>query len=820
MTEMSAVALWLRSEARARWRAWLGLALVLGIAAGAVVAAAAGARRTDTAYHRFLTAQNAADITLLDDGELGVEIDLDELSRVPQVASVARGSLLFYSVGNHGAVAAVDDRLGRTINRLKVLEGRMYEPRKAEEIVVGFGVARVIGLKVGSTFPLYDPEELAAAPPEFAEEAAAAAASNITLKVVGIVAGPGEFPPQYVGISGSLHMTPAFFARYGNEPASGDAGAERGTLFIRLKRGASDVPAFRKAAAAVAPGQFDAFRTAQEMGSLTQRSFHFQALGLWLLAAFGAIATTLVLGQALARQAFLGSTEFATLRALGVGRPHLLLIGVVRAGIIALIGAGVAVLTALALSPVAPIGDARIAEPDPGLAFDATAIGVGAASLIVMALITSAFPAWRAARAPGQAGTAEPDTRGRPSSVAVAAERTGMSAPVVAGARMALEAGRGRHAVPVRSTLAGVVVGIGVLAAALTFGSSLDHLLDTPELYGVRWDTYVTNYGFGPDLRPVTERLRNLPGVSELAIGSQESVEIGGESVPFVAATAIKGNPVPPILDGRFPADDDEIALGTRTLRRLRARIGDRVAVRPPFQGAKDVTYTVVGRTVIPPSGFSPAIPGEGALLTLDGMARGGRLAGFDNPDLDDDVTDVFVRFSPGANEREVIAAIAAFMGAAEDPSAIVDQRPDKPADIISFGRVQNLPLLLGLILGFVAAGTLTHTVASSVRRRRTDLAILKTLGFVKGQVRRTVAWQATILVGAALAVGLPAGVAFGRWLWTVFADQLGMVPEASVRATDILLVVPAALLLANAIAAIPGRAAARVRPALVLRTE
>ena len=55
-------AVWIRAmnELRARWRAWLAIALMLGIAAGVVMAAAAGARRTDSAVPRFLNYAQAA----------------------------------------------------------------------------------------------------------------------------------------------------------------------------------------------------------------------------------------------------------------------------------------------------------------------------------------------------------------------------------------------------------------------------------------------------------------------------------------------------------------------------------------------------------------------------------------------------------------------------------------------------------------------------------------------------------------------------------------------------------------------------------------
>ena len=51
----------LRAELRARWRAWVALALILGLGSGAAIAAVAGGHRTDTAYPRFEEAEGAFD---------------------------------------------------------------------------------------------------------------------------------------------------------------------------------------------------------------------------------------------------------------------------------------------------------------------------------------------------------------------------------------------------------------------------------------------------------------------------------------------------------------------------------------------------------------------------------------------------------------------------------------------------------------------------------------------------------------------------------------------------------------------------------------
>ena len=126
---------------------------------------------------------------------------------------------------------------------------------------------------------------------------------------------------------------------------------------------------------------------------------------------------------------------------------------------------------------------------------------------------------------------------------------------------------------------------------------------------------------------------------------------------------------------------------------------------------------------------------------------------------------------------------------------------------------VSGLPLILAFVLMLLACGIIAHTLLTSVRRRRRDLAILKTVGFVTRQVRATVAWQATALACAGLIVGVPLGLLAGRWAWILFASQEAIVP-APVISPLTLLAIPAVLLLANAIAAIPARSAARTQPA------
>jgi ABC-type lipoprotein release transport system permease subunit len=122
--------------------------------------------------------------------------------------------------------------------------------------------------------------------------------------------------------------------------------------------------------------------------------------------------------------------------------------------------------------------------------------------------------------------------------------------------------------------------------------------------------------------------------------------------------------------------------------------------------------------------------------------------------------------------------------------------------------------------LALLAVATLSHVLLTSVRRRRRDLAMLKTLGLLRPQVLSMVLWQACALTAAALLAGLPLGIVAGRWSWAIFAGSLGVATDPTVPAPALLAIIPAALTLASLIAAGPGWRAAQTRPAAILRNE
>jgi hypothetical protein len=358
----------------------------------------------------------------------------------------------------------------------------------------------------------------------------------------------------------------------------------------------------------------------------------------------------------------------------------------------------------------------------------------------------------------------------------------------------------------------GAALALGALVAALTFGTSLAHLVNTPRLYGAAWDVRLTNYGGngGPadDLALLVNEASRQPGVGGVAAASLPgSTEVGGRDTGLIV---VDGPLQPPLLAGRRPAGADEVALGAKTMEWLGAHFGSTVDLRG-FAGHL-VRYRVVGKVVIPADADSRL--GEGVMLSRAGLGRVVEGAPFVKAQADS----LFVRFAPGAKPESVVGGLERL--ATSGPGLLDDLQPAKPNDVVNFGGIQALPFVLAGILGVLGVATMTHLLASAVHRRRRDLAILKTLGFSRGQITAVVLWQSGLLAAVALLIGVPLGVGVGRWLWTFFATQLGVVVEPRIPIPAVLLVIPSAIVLAGVVAAVPARVASLVKPALVLRTE
>jgi len=809
---MGAVWMRVRAELSHRLRASIGLVLVIGLAGGLVIAAAAGARRTSSTYEKFRAAQNTAQTAIINSPEAFgfASVDFDKAEKLPQVVDSARFSVfigfmktsrgkLLTPIGDRNPVvlfASTDGKFDRKLNRMFLLEGRLSNPGAPDEVVASYIASQKYDLRIG--------DSLDAQFPSFADFSSGPNSTTISgpkvhFTIVGIEAISEELPPG-LGYP-PLHLTPAFLERYKGETPTFDA--------INLKlRHDSDIAAVAdelqgaivhkpRGTSSNRIQLFDEVSNARAIG----RTAHIQAIALWLLAALAGLASMLILAQALVRESFNETRDYPALRALGMTSRDLFTSAFVRMLVIGLSSAVLAVVVGVAVSPAMPIGVPRLVDPHPGFSFDVVVLALGAFALVALVGGFGAFASARAAR--GVMGSEALNEPQNPSRIAASMARQSFPPTAVAGVRMALERGHGRTAVPVRSTLFGTIVAIAALVTAFGFGASIDHLLATPRLVGWNWSGTVGDDFDAENAARVVPILQADREIAEFSAGGAGNIQIGKTSIPVLAQDPVKGSIGPLLFEGggRAPRAADEIALGARTLRLIGKDVGDTVNVGV---GGIHHDLRIVGRAVIAPL-VNDTATGVGGWMTFQGLRRFG-------PGLSEDIY-VF-RFADGVDPKAGVAHLREAI-----PDLAVDLNGGE-GETGNLRRVSNLPVVLAGLLALIAAATMTHTITSVVRRRGRDFAILKTLGFARSQVRATVVWQATTLIVITLIVGIPLGIAAGRSLWTVFANQLGVVPAAVVPPSQVLLAIPAALILGNVIAILAGRAAARTRPALVLRSE
>jgi hypothetical protein len=804
---------------RARWRGWALLALLVAVGGGAVLAAAAGAWRTSSAYPRFLQASKASDVLVSPTGT-GLGGYYRALARLPGVAAVAPAVGLNIQPagrGQGGSVAEVpaDGQLWHRVDVPKVLAGRLPRADRTSEIAIDQNGAALLHLHVGSTLPMVALPNL---PP--GAKPSAARTPRLTERVVGIVVTRSSVDPVTdIDKVPVILATPALWHRLGAAYMGFDGAS------VRLRPGTT-AAGFGRQAQALArrfPGTGGQIFVADEgaQAATVQRAIRPEAIALALFAAVLAVTTLLIVGQAAVRQLGAAAAGHPTLAALGMTRAQLTAAGLVEVGTAAAAGAVAAVAVAVAASPLMPIGLARLAEPDPGISVAGTVLATGAVAIVVVLLAWTAWPAWRLASARAAGPGNAPSRPGGHSRLAESLASAGAPVTVTTGARFALDPGAGRAAVPVRSVLAGATLSVLAVTAAFTFGASLLQLVHTPARYGQAWDAAI-DLQFGA-LTPAQARhlLGHEREVTGWSFGDHGIIGIGGILVPAIGVAAGRGPLLSPtLLQGHPPRTARQIVLGTSTLRRLGLQVGNPVTVTV---GRRRLRDRIVGRAVFPNFGqglFTPTDLGEGAETTAAVMqpADGAGPEAGGAPAFQF----ILLRFAAAqagaGGAARLQRSLAGFCQTVQQSTCVVaDQRPN---GVTNFARIDGIPEVLALLLAVLGVAVLGQLMVVSGWRRRRDLATLKTLGLVRRQVQATVAWQATILTGLALLAGLPLGIAVGRWAWALFSSGLGIPPGALIPVPFILLMIPAAMLAANAVAYWPARAAARLSPARVLRAE
>jgi hypothetical protein len=797
------------------WRGWAALVLLTGIAGGAVLAAAAGARRTDSAFPRFLRSTSAADVLVgpAESGIGGYDLAVGRLPGVAQIAPVVGLAALPVTAGGlvdqaAEVAAPLDGRLGFRLQRPRMLAGRQPRPDRPGEVMVDQIAAASLGLRVGSVLRL-----------AVYRNSGSHRAGHVTEHVVGIeVLTDSILPVNVLARTAYIQASAALYRQLGPDYQAFDGD------YVTLSPGTT-VAAFTAEATRLArqPQYLTAtggqlFVSAESVQDATvQRSIRPQALALAAFAAVLAVTALLTLGQAVSRRLLLSSGSNTVLAALGLTRWQLLAASLLEALVVAVAGAAAACAVAIAASPLMPIGPARLAEVHPGVSLDAVVLAPGFGVIVLMTVALAARTAWR--QSSGLAWSAAAAAPARSSQAARWLAGSGAPVTAVTGIRLALDPGRGRTAVPARTALIGTALSVAAVMASVTFGAALVHLERTPRLYGQTWDAAVDLQFSAIEPTTFGRLTKNVPGLAGWTFGYHGTVSLGRPAavIPAIGLAPGRGRLLTPtILAGHAPAAG-QIVLGTSTMRTAGVALGQYLNVSASGQPQR---VQVAGRAVFPYFGqgsFTPTDLGQGALVPASLLAaQASSAAGEPGYNF------VLVSFRPGSDVTAGAAALrhalAPYCRAHQQTTCVLTSQ--RPNGVASYARIGATPLILAGLLALLGLGVLAQFSFESARARRREFAVLRTLGLQRRQLTAVTVWQITTLAALALLAGLPAGAAAGRWAWAEFAHVLGIAPGTGVPVATGLLLVPAVLLAANLVAWWPGRGNSRLRPAELLRAE
>ncbi len=471
---MTAAWLWARADLRARWRSWVVLGLLAGATLGLAAAGVVGARRTSDVIPRYAAASGTIDAAVLpNDPAFNAEVRA-RVAALPEVRGAFPFMVPFFLEVKQpkGLESALLPESRGTLDlQVGVLvDGRTPEPERADEVVVNQNVQRKYGIGIGSTMVVGQfgtAQDVAEIPPDLVP-ADPDPRFRARLRVVGISKATSE--------ETDWAPSTAFYERY-RDKLGGVT-----NMFVQLQHGEADFARFQRGVERVTGQPTNVERGSVLLGiDKAETITQLEEQGLLLFALAVLVVGGALVGQALVRAVTAGGAELPTWRAIGADRKVVVGGLVFPAALTAVVGVVTALVVAVALSPRFPIGVARRYELDVGLHADWFVLGLAVVALAVVVFLT----AWAAAewqRTRGSEVAASP-----PSSVGWSS-RVGFPPALLIGTRLALEPGRGKRAVPVRSALFGAVVGVLGVVACFTFRAGIEDTVASPRRSGIVWD--------------------------------------------------------------------------------------------------------------------------------------------------------------------------------------------------------------------------------------------------------------------------------------------------------------------------------------------
>jgi putative ABC transport system permease protein len=652
-----------------------------------------------------------------------------------------------------------------------VTDGRWLSSGGRDEIVIDRGAARRLGLEAGQRIELLTPF----GPRPFT--------------IVGLAVASGRAPAP-INDPAFAYVLPETLQALEPEAVFGASEQYPLRAGVRLRDPDAVGPFLRSAQPALIAF---ASRSWADVRQNLSEANQFDLIFLNVFSIFALISAGFIIANAVGGQVLSQTRDTGILKAIGFTPAQVTLSLLAQNLALSLAGGALGAGVGLLVAPFFLERTADVLGVPASAAFNAVLLTITLAVVCLVVLVFTLLPAWRAGRVPAvkALNAGNDDIRVRPSRLSQVAARLGAPRVFVVGLKD-LSRRPLRTAMTIGAIALAVVTATFSLAIESTFEATKD---DFTVIGGPPADIGVDRDAFPDaearrilDSRPEVESylvVYNYDGIAQ-----REGFDVKGfEGDLNEPRWAMRG--------GRMPTSQGEAAVSTRMASRFGLEVGDVFEFQlAGARNAPPTSVTIVGELVY--------IEGAALFVTRETLP-----AHFPPSDYN-----IVVR--PGTDQDKFSEALIADSGGYLDPEIL-----DETIGEIQ-GQFRSVLLGLNAVLFAIAGLNLLSSMLLSIRERRRDFAVLKTIGFTPGQVASSVFAGSALLAAAAVVVGIPLGLVASKVMFDLLSNAAGIGSGVGRLPGPLWLLplVPAAIAIAALGTVFPARRAAGVQVAEALRYE
>ncbi len=374
------------------------------------------------------------------------------------------------------------------------------------------------------------------------------------------------------------------------------------------------------------------------------------------------------------------------------------------------------------------------------------------------------------------------------------------------------------------STGLAVAISTAFIAITLIVMTTLAASLSAGVYSRYRGGTIVVERGKGgteESMSRATEALKALPGVS----GIKEMGQWPGDAQSdysrgklYVSVLPSDLFEQPRLTRGKLPESETEIVIPESTASTLKLSVGDTLGIRPGYSSREYRSVSIVGLTPSRTSGADlPAsyLTDKGFAAVYGTSSTGAMLVATSSTDADQNANPPVA-----TQETWVASANSALAGIPDITVSTVKDKIKEDLDQAQIGSAATMAIMLVFpaIAALVASIVVSSTFRVVLAQRTRELALLRTLGATRGQVRSLVVREAFAIGAISSAIGVAAGAligtlaAWGTGLADSFPAAIGALSPVQLIGTWL-----GATLFTTLVGVFPARAASRVAPIAAL---